>query len=421
MTTLIGPRGGPAVPTPVDVDLPVADGLCDFSKLEKVDLSGADLDLFPGDPRPRSEIRVVAAMSGGVDSSVVAALLKYAGYDVVGVTLQLYDHGAALKKSGACCAGQDIHDARRVAEALGIPHYVLDYESRFRQQVMEDFADTYLKGSTPIPCVRCNQTVKFKDLLATAKDLGADAMATGHYIRRSLDADGRSQLTRAADPDRDQSYFLFATTREQLDFLRFPLGGMKKPDVRRAAAALGLQVAAKPDSQDICFVPAGKYSDIVQKLRPGAVEGGEIVHMDGRVMGKHDGVIRYTIGQRRGLGVATGDPLFVTKLDAPNKRVIVGPREALLTRALAIGESNWLGEGSLEDACAAGVPALARVRSTRAPVPGRMTLVDGMPGFAFDVAEEGVAPGQACVLYAAPDGASVLGGGFIASTVSAAD
>ena len=421
MTTLIGPRGGPAIPAPVDADLPVADGLCDFSKLEKVDLSGTDLDLFPGDPRPRSEIRVVAAMSGGVDSSVVAALLKYAGYDVVGVTLQLYDHGAALKKSGACCAGQDIHDARRVAEALGIPHYVLDYESRFRQQVMEDFADTYLKGSTPIPCVRCNQTVKFKDLLATAKDLGADAMATGHYIRRSLDVDGRSQLTRAADPDRDQSYFLFATTREQLDFLRFPLGGMKKPDVRRAAAVLGLQVAAKPDSQDICFVPAGKYSDIVQKLRPGAVEGGEIVHMDGRVMGKHDGVIRYTIGQRRGLGVATGDPLFVTKLDAPNKRVIVGPREALLTRALAIGESNWLGEGSLEDACAAGVPALARVRSTRAPVPGRMTLVDGMPGFAFDVAEEGVAPGQACVLYAAPDGASVLGGGFIASTVSAAD
>jgi len=421
MTTLIGPRGGPAIPISIDVDLPVADGLCDFSKLEKVDLSGADLDLFPGDPRPRSEIRVVAAMSGGVDSSVVAALLKYAGYDVVGVTLQLYDHGAALKKSGACCAGQDIHDARRVAEALGIPHYVLDYESRFRQQVMEDFADTYLKGSTPIPCVRCNQTVKFKDLLATARDLGADAMATGHYISRSVDADGRTQLTRAADPDRDQSYFLFATTREQLDFLRFPLGGMKKPDVRRAAAALGLQVAAKPDSQDICFVPAGKYSDIVQKLRPGAVEGGEIVHMDGRVMGRHDGVIRYTIGQRRGLGIATGDPLFVTKLDAPNKRVIVGPREALLTRALAIGESNWLGEGSLADACAAGMPALARVRSTRAPVAGRMTLIDGVPGFAFDTPEEGVAPGQACVLYAAPDGASVLGGGFISATVSAAD
>lgn len=427
MTTLIGPRGGPASPSqngPVEADFPVsdwpvADGLCDFSKLANVDLSGADLDLFPGDPRPRGEIRVVAAMSGGVDSSVVAALLKHAGYDVIGVTLQLYDHGAALKKQGACCAGQDIHDARRVAEALGIPHYVLDYESRFRQQVMEDFADTYLKGSTPIPCVRCNQTVKFSDLLATARDLGADAMATGHYIRRSV-VDGVAQLTRAADPDRDQSYFLFATTRDQLDFLRFPLGGMNKPDVRRAASALGLQVAAKPDSQDICFVPAGKYADIVQKLRPGASAPGDIVHLDGRVMGQHDGVIRYTIGQRRGLGVATGEPLFVVKIDAPNRRVIVGPREALLTRALVIGESNWLGESSLLDACAAGMPALARVRSTRAPVPGRMTLVDGVPGFAFDTPEEGVAPGQACVLYAAPDGRTVLGGGFIASTVSAA-
>ena len=420
MTTLIGPRGGPAIPSgnaPIEIDLPVADGLCDFSKLKDVDLSGADLDL--GFDKPRSETRVVAAMSGGVDSSVVAALLKYAGYDVIGVTLQLYDHGAALKKQGACCAGQDIHDARRVAEALGIPHYVLDYESRFRQQVMEDFADTYLKGSTPIPCVRCNQTVKFKDLLATARDLGADCMATGHYIRRTVD-NGIAKLTRAADPDRDQSYFLFATTREQLDFLRFPLGGMKKPDVRRAASALGLQVAAKPDSQDICFVPAGKYSDIVEKLRPGAAGAGDIVHMDGRVMGRHDGVIRYTIGQRRGLGVATGEPLFVTKIDAPNKRVIIGPREALLTSALAIGESNWLGEGSLEEACAAGVQALARVRSTRAPVPGRMTLVDGVPGFVFDTPEEGVAPGQACVLYASPDGASVLGGGFITATVSAA-
>jgi tRNA-specific 2-thiouridylase len=422
MPTIIGPRpdpsgnGGPSTAVPA---LPVADGLCDFSNLAKVDLSGADLDLFPGDPRPRSEIRVVAAMSGGVDSSVAAALMVHAGYDVVGVTLQLYDHGAALKKQGACCAGQDIHDARRVAEALGIPHYVLDYESRFRQQVMEDFADTYLAGSTPIPCVRCNQTVKFKDLLATAKDLGADAMVTGHYIRRTVDAAG-PELARAADPDRDQSYFLFATTHEQLGFLRFPLGGMRKDDVRRAAAALGLQVAAKPDSQDICFVPAGKYSDIVEKLRPGAAGAGDIVHLDGRVIGRHAGVIRYTIGQRRGLGVATGEPLFVVKIDAANRRVIVGPREALLTRALAIGESNWLGEGSLQAACEAGTPALARVRSTRAPVAGRMTLVDGEPGFAFDTPEEGVAPGQACVLYAAPDGRTVLGGGFIVKTVSAA-
>ncbi len=429
MPTLIGPRGAPAAPVaPVQPDFPVApvpDGaLCDFSRLADVDLSGADLDLFPGSDKPRSETRIVAAMSGGVDSSVVAALLKYAGYDVVGVTLQLYDFGAALKKTGACCAGQDIHDARRVAEALQIPHYVLDYESRFRAQVMEDFADTYLKGSTPIPCIRCNQTVKFSDLLSTAKDLGADAMATGHYIRRTT-RNGVAELSRAADPDRDQSYFLFATTREQLDFLRFPLGGMKKPDVRRAASALGLQVAAKPDSQDICFVPQGKYSDIVEKLRPGAVEPGDIVHMDGRVLGRHEGVIRYTIGQRRGLGVATGDPLFVVKLDAPNKRVIVGPREALLTSALSIGESNWLGHGSLVDACANSVPALARVRSTRAPVAGRMALIPDsegkvQPGFTFDTPEEGVAPGQACVLYAAPDGRTVLGGGFITGTVSAA-
>jgi tRNA-specific 2-thiouridylase len=337
MTILIGPRGGGPLPLAPGVDASVpatssGDGpLCDFSRLEAVDLSGADLDLFPsgGFSKPRSETRVVAAMSGGVDSSVVAALLKYAGYDVVGVTLQLYDFGAAMKKTGACCAGQDIHDARRVAEALNIPHYVLDYESRFRAQVMEDFADTYLKGSTPIPCIRCNQTVKFSDLLATARDLGADAMATGHYIRRTVDANGAAHLARAADPDRDQSYFLFATTREQLDFLRFPLGGMRKPDVRKAASALGLQVAAKPDSQDICFVPAGKYSDVVEKLRPGAAEPGDIVHLDGRIMGRHEGVIRYTIGQRRGLGVATGEPLFVVKLDAPNKRVIVGPREAL--------------------------------------------------------------------------------------------
>ncbi len=382
-------------------------------------LKGADLDL--GIDKPRHETRVVAAMSGGVDSSVVAGLLKYAGYDVVGVTLQLYDHGAALKKQGACCAGQDIHDARNVADALGIPHYVLDYESRFREQVMEDFADTYLSGSTPIPCVRCNQTVKFRDLLDTARQLGADAMATGHYIRRRVDEAGIAQLARAADPDKDQSYFLFATTREQLDFLRFPLGGLNKDTTRQLAAAMGLQVASKPDSQDICFVPDGKYTAIVEKLRPGAGRKGEIVHLDGRVLGEHEGVIRYTVGQRRGLGVATGEPIYVVKVDAAKKQVIVGPREALMTRALSMGEANWLGEGSLEAACEAGRPALARVRSTRPPTAGKMAMINGAPGFVFDEPEEGVAPGQACVLYTEGDAGAVLGGGFITGTVSAYD
>ena len=355
-----------------------------------------------------------------MDSSVTAALLHHAGYDVVGVTLQLYDHGAALQKKGACCAGQDIYDARRVSDALGIPHYVLDYENRFREQVMEDFADTYLAGSTPIPCVRCNQTVKFKDLLQTARELGADCMATGHYIRRAMGPNG-PELARAADPDKDQSYFLFATTHEQLDYLRFPLGGMKKDNVRKVAAALGLEVAAKPDSQDICFVPTGKYTSIVEKLRPGAVEPGEIVHLDGRVLGQHDGVIKYTVGQRRGLGIAAGDPLYVVKLDAPARKVIVGPREALDTAALTMGETNWIGEDTLEDACRESRPALARVRSTRPPTPGRMAIFDGQPGFVFDDPEESVAPGQACVIYDANGASRVLGGGFITSTRSAFD
>ncbi len=379
-------------------------------------LAGADLDL--GFDKPRSETRVVAAMSGGVDSTVVAALLHHAGYDVVGVTLQLYDHGAALKKQGACCAGQDIHDARRACDALGIPHYVLDYESRFKEQVMKDFADTYLAGSTPIPCVRCNQTVKFRDLLETSKDLGADCMATGHYIRRVMGDDG-PELARAEDADKDQSYFLFATTHEQLDYLRFPLGGMNKDATRKVASALGLEVASKPDSQDICFVPDGKYTAIVEKLRPGSGRKGEIVHMDGRVLGQHEGVIKYTVGQRRGLGVATGEPIYVVKIDAANRQVIVGPREALETRALSMGESNWLGTQTLQEACEAKTPALARVRSTRPPKSGYMTLVNGQPGFWFDDAEEGVAPGQACVLYSTGDASRVLGGGFITGTVSA--
>jgi tRNA-specific 2-thiouridylase len=354
-------------------------------------------------------------MSGGVDSSVVAALVQAAGYETIGITLQLYDHGAALKKQGACCAGQDIHDARRVADQIGIAHYVLDYESRFKEAVIDNFADTYLAGFTPIPCVRCNQSVKFKDLLETARDLGADCLVTGHYVGR-VDGPEGAEMRRAADAARDQSYFLFATTRAQLGFLRFPLADLPKPAVRDIAASLNLPVAIKPDSQDICFVPNGKYADVVAKLRPGAAEPGEILHVDGRVLGSHEGVIHFTVGQRRGLGIATGEPLFVVKLDAAAKQVFVGPKECLAVTHITLTDVNWIGEHVAGEDALDGRRVLARVRSTRPPVPGTLKIGAGW-SVVLDAPEEGVAPGQACVFYDPLDaGDRVLGGGWIAAT-----
>ena len=365
-----------------------------------------------GFAKPPSETRVVVAMSGGVDSSVVAAQLKAQGFDVVGVTLQLYDHGAALAKKGACCAGIDIHDARRVAEEMGFPHYVLDYENIFREAVIDEFADSYLAGATPVPCIRCNERVKFKDLLETARDLDADCMATGHYIQRKMGPHG-AELHRAADAARDQSYFLFSTTQEQLDFLRFPLGHLPSKDATRALAAqYGLTVADKPDSQDICFVPDGNYAGVIEKLRPGAAEPGEIVDGHGRVLGTHRGVIHYTIGQRRGLGIGgLSEPLYVVKLDVDNRRVVVGPKENLATRTVPVREINWLGDAPFTSR--SEWPLAVKLRSTRPPTEAVIRpLSDTEAEVDLLTPEEGVSPGQACVFYD-PDGTRVFGGGWI--------
>lgn len=366
------------------------------------------------DKKPE-DTRVVVAMSGGVDSSVTAALLHEQGYQVIGLTMQLYDHGAAIERKGACCAGQDIYDARRVSETLGFPHYVLDYESKFKQSVIDDFVDSYMKGETPIPCVRCNQTVKFRDLLEAAMDLEADCMATGHYVQQIINPEtGQAELHAAVDSTKDQSYFLFATTQEQLNFLRFPLGGWTKDVTRMHAERLGLLNADKPDSQDICFVPNGDYASVVKKIKPEAENAGDIVDLDGNVVGQHNGIIHYTIGQRRGLGIGGGvnadnSPFYVVRVDAQNNQVIVGPKEALARDIVHIGKANWLG-GKAGDV----LDVEAKLRSVSKPMPAKLTILDDEHAvLTLHAAQYGIAPGQAAVCY---QGKRVIGGGWISGT-----
>jgi tRNA-uridine 2-sulfurtransferase len=372
-------------------------------------MAGPDLGCAPLPPGAR----IVVGMSGGVDSAVTAALFSEAGYEVVGITLQLYDQGRAAGKPGACCAGQDISDAARVAAQLGIPHYVLDYEARFRDAVIDDFADTYARGETPVPCIRCNQSVKFTDLLEVARDLGAAALATGHYARR-LDGRDGPELHRALDPARDQSYFLFATTRAQLDFLRFPLGGMTKAETRAAASRLGLGIADKPDSQDLCFVPSGSYARLVEKLKPGALTAGDIVDLEGRVLGRHDGIINFTVGQRRGLDLGgAAEKLFVLRLEPETARVVVGPRAALAEAGTRLSQMNWLDPSA---ATSVSRPVMVKLRSTQKPQPARLTAARDATGDETALIEfdaplvTGVAPGQAGVVY---DGDRVIAGGWI--------
>jgi tRNA-uridine 2-sulfurtransferase len=373
----------------------------------------------PNLPSAGTKSRIVVAMSGGVDSSVAAALLVREGHDVIGVTLQLYDHGSATGRSGSCCAGQDIHDARRVAEKLGIPHYVLDYEARFKDKVIASFAASYVAGETPIPCVTCNSQIKFTELLDTARDLGATALATGHYIQRRDGLNG-PELRRAVDAARDQSYFLFATTRAQLADLRFPLGGMPKAQVRDLAREFELPVAEKADSQDICFVPAGRYADVIERLKPGALQPGDVVHIDGRILGRHEGIINFTVGQRRGLKIPGPEPLFVVSLDASRNEVRVGPRSALRTRKLELRSLNWLATAELPVIDVAGLPVFARVRSTQVPKSALLHLTaDGAATVTLLDGEDGVAAGQACVLYEDESGESrILGGGTIARALA---